>query len=108
MGEDLKTDVGSAEERGQATERRQQEIQEATVRVGVVGRRRGESQSHVQQYSSAEHGWSKCRALHALGLQLQTVHTVRRRVTLSTIGSLRVVSQRHRPLPRLKGHVKGL
>lgn len=31
MGEELKTDVGSAEERDQATERRQQEIQEETV-----------------------------------------------------------------------------
>lgn len=34
MGEELKTDVGSAEERDQATEHRQQEIQEATVQIG--------------------------------------------------------------------------
>lgn len=35
MGEELKTDVGSADERDQATKRRQQEIQEATVRFWV-------------------------------------------------------------------------
>lgn len=66
MAEEVKTDVGSAEEREQAAERRQREIQEAAV---VEGRRLGEGRRwvrgghvghpHVQPDRSVERTWPK-------------------------------------------------
>lgn len=84
MGEELKTDV-------ERSETRRQEIQEATVGV-EEGRRAQARHSHAQRDRSAKHGWSKCSAHKAQGHRLQTVHTVRCRVTFSTIGSLKAVS----------------
>lgn len=64
MGEEVKTDVGSAAEQDQAAERRQQEIQKATV--GKVEESGGGGTcmpfSRAARQITAERRWSRCSA----------------------------------------------
>lgn len=76
MGEEVKTDVGSAAEQDQAAERRQQEIQKATV--GKVEEWGGACMpfTRAARQITAERRWSRCSAHRAEGHRRQTVHTV--------------------------------